>query len=143
MATHIKNSDASRGLRARDQTFPHGREIRATLRRGSSASPDELRGKCRQSDSGVAGRRDQLPDGCSGQQSLAADLTEREAIMNFSHETGDCGGRCLLELIRARAYQIFESRGRSDGHALEDWLEAEREVKDHLGLESPWKQYLK
>ena len=63
--------------------------------------------------------------------------------MNYGHETGDCGGRCLLELIRARAYQIFESRDRTEGRALDDWLDAEREVKNHLGLESPWKQHLK
>ena len=57
--------------------------------------------------------------------------------MNYGHDTGDCGGRCLLELIRARAYQIFEARGRANGRDLDDWLEAEREVKRHLGFESP------
>ena len=29
------------------------------------------------------------------------------------------------ELIRERAYQLYERRGRADGHDLEDWLEAE------------------
>jgi hypothetical protein len=57
--------------------------------------------------------------------------------MQYGHETGDCGGRCLLELIRARAHQLYVARGRKDGHDLDDWLEAEREVKCHLGLESP------
>jgi len=33
-----------------------------------------------------------------------------------------------LELIRARAYSAFESRGRQPGHALDDWLQAEREI---------------
>ena len=57
--------------------------------------------------------------------------------MNYGPEISECGGRCLLELIRARAYQIFEARGRVAGQALDDWLEAEREVKHHLGFESP------
>jgi hypothetical protein len=30
--------------------------------------------------------------------------------------------------IAARAYEIFFSRGASDGHALDDWLQAEREL---------------
>jgi Protein of unknown function (DUF2934) len=57
--------------------------------------------------------------------------------MNYGPDTSECGGRCLLELIRARAYQIYEARGRTEGSALHDWLEAEREVKHHLGFESP------
>ena len=30
--------------------------------------------------------------------------------------------------ISERAYALFEERGRNDGHALEDWLEAEQQV---------------
>ena len=30
--------------------------------------------------------------------------------------------------ISERAYALFEERGRNDGHALGDWLEAERQV---------------
>jgi hypothetical protein len=30
--------------------------------------------------------------------------------------------------IRLRAYQLYEARGREDGHELEDWLRAEREI---------------
>lgn len=32
------------------------------------------------------------------------------------------------ELIRIRAYERYEARGRGDGHDLEDWLEAEAEI---------------
>jgi HSP20 family molecular chaperone IbpA len=32
------------------------------------------------------------------------------------------------ELIARRAYEIFESRGRADGHVLEDWVQAESEL---------------
>ena len=32
------------------------------------------------------------------------------------------------EQIRTRAYDLFEARGREEGHDLEDWLEAEAEI---------------
>ena len=32
------------------------------------------------------------------------------------------------ELIRARAHQLYEERGCEDGHAEEDWLQAEVEI---------------
>ncbi len=34
----------------------------------------------------------------------------------------------LQEQIRRRAYELYEQRGRNDGHELEDWLQAESEV---------------
>ena len=36
--------------------------------------------------------------------------------------------------IRTRAYELYEERGRRDGHQLEDWIQAEQEVHDKLGL---------
>ena len=32
------------------------------------------------------------------------------------------------EEIRRRAYELYEARGREDGHDMEDWLEAEAEI---------------
>jgi hypothetical protein len=32
------------------------------------------------------------------------------------------------EYIRLRAYQLYEQRGRQDGHDVEDWLQAEAET---------------
>ncbi len=34
------------------------------------------------------------------------------------------------EIVRHRAYEIYEQRGRANGRALEDWLDAESEVND-------------
>ncbi len=34
----------------------------------------------------------------------------------------------LSEMISARAYELYEKRGRQDGHALEDWIRAEAEL---------------
>jgi Protein of unknown function (DUF2934) len=30
--------------------------------------------------------------------------------------------------IRLRAYQLYEARGRKDGHELEDWFRAKEEI---------------
>jgi Protein of unknown function (DUF2934) len=32
------------------------------------------------------------------------------------------------ELVRQRAYQLYEERGREDGHDVDDWLRAEAEM---------------
>ena len=34
----------------------------------------------------------------------------------------------LDEEIRRRAYELYEERGRGDGHEIEDWLHAEAEI---------------
>ena len=34
----------------------------------------------------------------------------------------------VLEQIAQRAYELYEARGREDGHDLEDWLRAESEI---------------
>ena len=34
----------------------------------------------------------------------------------------------LIGAIRSRAYALYESRGREDGHELDDWLLAEQQV---------------
>ena len=38
------------------------------------------------------------------------------------------------EMIRGRAYQIYECRGHKPGHDLDDWVQAEREIKIRLGI---------
>jgi hypothetical protein len=34
----------------------------------------------------------------------------------------------LQEQIRRRAFELYELRGREDGHDLDDWLQAESEL---------------
>jgi len=34
----------------------------------------------------------------------------------------------VQEQIRRRAYELYEERGRYDGHDVEDWLQAESEM---------------
>ena len=35
----------------------------------------------------------------------------------------------LEDEIRRRAYELYEQRGKEDGRDLEDWLQAEEEIK--------------
>ena len=37
----------------------------------------------------------------------------------------------IEEEIRKRAYELFEARGREEGHELEDWLRAEDQITGH------------
>jgi hypothetical protein len=34
----------------------------------------------------------------------------------------------IQEQVRLRAYELYEQRGREDGHDVEDWLQAELEL---------------
>ena len=38
------------------------------------------------------------------------------------------------EQIRRRAYEVYEARGREDGHDVEDWLAAEAEITGTTGI---------
>ena len=40
------------------------------------------------------------------------------------------------EQIQRRAQEIFEARGSAPGHELDDWLQAEIELKSGTGLQS-------
>jgi Protein of unknown function (DUF2934) len=35
----------------------------------------------------------------------------------------------IEQQIQKRAYELYEQRGRTDGHELDDWLQAEGEIK--------------
>ena len=43
----------------------------------------------------------------------------------------------IEQQIQKRAYELYEQRGRTDGHDLDDWLQAEQELlKDIKGRTS-------
>jgi len=35
----------------------------------------------------------------------------------------------IAQQIQQRAYELYEQRGRTEGHDLDDWLQAESEIK--------------
>ena len=46
----------------------------------------------------------------------------------------DAGFSELEERIRVRAYELYEQRGKRDGHASDDWLQAEAELTERKSL---------
>ena len=59
---------------------------------------------------------------------IAADLTG-EHMMGIKY-TGDDERPSRGEIARL-AYDFYEMRGRRDGHDVDDWLSAERELRHH------------
>jgi DUF2934 family protein len=43
----------------------------------------------------------------------------------------------LYERIAQRAYELYEQRGRQTGYELEDWLQAEREIRSTAEMLEP------
>jgi hypothetical protein len=72
-------------------------------------------------------------------KSLSEDFMKRKipsatpGIVSYTAETSS--HESMPELIRRRAYGIFEARGGQSGHGVEDWLQAEREINHHLGIQ--------
>ena len=50
--------------------------------------------------------------------------------MSSLRETGSAH---LQDQVRKRAYELYEKRGRRDGHHEQDWLQAEEEVLAQYG----------
>ena len=69
---------------------------------------------------------------------IITEVAERLELdgMHYGADTSGCPIKCIPDLIRKRGYQLFEARGRRQGHELDDWLQAEREIKHHLGLQT-------
>jgi DUF2934 family protein len=56
-------------------------------------------------------------------------MEERMRVpIKTSSPSGKTGAEAVAEHIRCRAYELYEERGREDGHDLEDWLRAEVEL---------------
>ena len=60
--------------------------------------------------------------------------TKTGSALHYGADTSGCPVECVPDLIRKRAYQFFEKRGCQPGHELDDWLQAEREINQHLGI---------
>jgi len=58
----------------------------------------------------------------------AVDAVKTEA-MAYTEVTGRPNGRPSEDEVRVRAYQRYLERGATPGNDLEDWVEAEKELK--------------
>lgn len=48
---------------------------------------------------------------------------------DLEHKDSESLSNDLGEMIADRAYELFQARGGAHGYALDDWLQAEREVR--------------
>jgi hypothetical protein len=62
-------------------------------------------------------------------------IDQKPKEISSGSDPRDCCLDWLADQIRARAYQLFEDRGRQLGQELDDWLQAEQETKQHLGIQ--------
>lgn len=53
--------------------------------------------------------------------------TGRKAVSAVHNELANLSAS-IDEVIRHRAYELYEERGREDGRDLEDWFRAEAEI---------------
>ena len=58
---------------------------------------------------------------------MAAKSKSREPLPRKAKPTSD------EEKIRLHAYELYEERGKVDGRALDDWLQAEVEIRGTRG----------
>ena len=58
------------------------------------------------------------------------------AIRNGSVNRSNVGADAN-ERIRLRAYELFEQRGREQGHEMDDWLLAEKEIHSAVSRAHP------
>jgi hypothetical protein len=59
-------------------------------------------------------------------------MGDKVAAVNMSEQSAR---EPVEQFIRERAYQLYEERGRGDGHEWDDWLQAEGEITQKLTAE--------
>ena len=64
---------------------------------------------------------------CLTQRSARNPIESRSNGSTSTHQPGEQSQDGYMR-ISERAYALFEERGRNDGRAAEDWLEAEQQV---------------
>jgi hypothetical protein len=55
--------------------------------------------------------------------------THKKARKNATTDQAEPDYQPAFEQIQVRAYEIYIRRGRTDGFDLDDWLQAEKELK--------------
>ncbi|HTG42978.1 MAG TPA: DUF2934 domain-containing protein [Verrucomicrobiae bacterium] len=54
--------------------------------------------------------------------------------LRYGADTSGLTVKNAPDFIRRRAYHLFEMRGRQPGRELDDWLQAEHEIKSRFGF---------
>lgn len=65
---------------------------------------------------------------------MSRSLAFEPATQTKQHLSMDSETENLTKQIELRAYELYEARGRADGHHEDDWYQAENEIRkqDHV-----------
>jgi hypothetical protein len=75
-------------------------------------------------------RVDRHPDEIEKKKTIRDDVNRTPAQTTLAPKSDEPTVLIPIEQqIQQRAYELYERRGRADGHDLEDWLQAEYEIK--------------
>ena len=70
------------------------------------------------------------PDEIENERATRDDVNRAPAQITRAPKSAEPTALIPIEQqIRQRAYELYERRGRTDGHDLDDWLQGEREIK--------------
>jgi hypothetical protein len=65
---------------------------------------------------------------------IASATRRQEPVVAMPKSDGELPSQeSRMNQIARRAHEIYEARGGTDGKALEDWLQAEREIDTAMG----------
>ena len=75
-------------------------------------------------------RVDRHPDEIEKKKTTREDVSQAAAQTTLAPKSDEPTVLIPIEQqIRQRAYELYEQRGRTDGHDLDDWLQAECEIR--------------
>jgi hypothetical protein len=75
-------------------------------------------------------RADRHPDEIENERATRDDVTRAPAQITRASKSDEPTVLIPIEQqIQQRAYELYERRGRTGGHDLDDWLKAEYEIK--------------
>jgi hypothetical protein len=73
---------------------------------------------------------DRRPDEIEKEQTTREDVNQSAAQTTLAPKSAEPTVLTPIEQqIQQRAYELYEQRGGTEGHGLDDWLQAEREIK--------------
>ncbi|OIO32893.1 MAG: hypothetical protein AUJ70_04520 [Candidatus Omnitrophica bacterium CG1_02_40_15] len=61
-------------------------------------------------------------------------IKKLKKVLSLDNNENRASREEFMQLVQKKAYEIYEKRGCQSGNDLEDWLNAERLVKEDLGV---------
>jgi hypothetical protein len=68
---------------------------------------------------------DPMTNSSVAEQKIDPVLPDQGGRMTASDPTAEYSSETVEEAVRRKAYELYEQKGRKDGQALDDWVQAE------------------